>query len=201
MRHLRHRLVVGLSVALLAASLAPFGWVAAGGPPPRLQLEAEPGEDGLWILRAALSRDGQPQTGQPVEFFQLVDFFGERAVPLGATNTDATGTAILTYSPTSNGVQQLVARHTAGSETYASGPVEITVNDAVPAIPVEGQVLPIMRMWAFPVGAVLLVTVWLALAGILLGAVIGIARSKRDPENMGTPASPGVGSGDLSPGS
>jgi hypothetical protein len=166
--------------ALVIASFASLERAAAADPPARLEAVAEQDDDGVWMLRATLTRAGVVQSGRTVEFLQQVDFFGERWVPLGTAVTDAAGSASLPYSPTWNGVQHLVARYEADDGRYESLPVEITVSGAIPAIPEEAPVLPIMRVWAFPVATVVLILVWLALAGILLGAVVGIARSGPD---------------------
>ena len=182
--------------ALVMASFATLTPVAAGEPPPRLEVAAEQEDDGSWMLRATLTRGGLVQSGQTVEFLQQVDFFGERWVPLGTAVTDAAGFASLPYSPTSNGVQRLVARYEAGDGRYESPAVEITVSGAIPAIPEEAPALPIMRVWAFPVATVVLLLVWLALAGILLGAVIGIARSRPGLATHGAPAGRGANRGD-----
>lgn len=165
-----------VSWAIATASLAFPGQVAAADPPARLQLEAKQQDDGSWILRATVTRGGAVQSQETVKFLQLVDFFGERWVPLGTAVTDAGGAASRLYSPTSNGVQHLVARFAAGDGTFDSGPVEITVSRAMPAIPEEEPILPVVRTWAFPVGAAILFLVWLVLAVIFLRAVIGIAR-------------------------
>jgi len=186
-------LATGAFVIAGFASLAP---VAAADPPARLEVVAEQEDDGSWMLRAMLTRGGLVQSGQPVEFRQQVDFFGERWVYLGTAVTDAAGFASLRYSPTSNGVQRLVARYEAGDVRYESPAVEITVSGAIPAIPEEAQALPIMRVWAFPVATVVLLLVWLALAGILLGAVIGIAQSRPGRETHGAPAGRGASRGD-----
>lgn len=162
--------------ALALASLALPGRVAAADPPARLQFEAEQQDDGSWMLRATVTRGGAVQSQETVQFLQLVDFFGERWVPLGTAVTDAAGVASQPYSPTSNGIQRLVARYAADDVTFESDPFEITVSGAIPAIPEEAPVLPVVRAWAFPVGAAILFLVWLALAVILLRAVIGIAR-------------------------
>lgn len=168
---------VFVTSALVLASLALPGHVAGADPPARLQVDAELRDDGAWMLRATLTRGDAVQSQQTVEFLQLADFFGERWVPIATGLTDAAGVASQIYSPTSNGVQRLVARYVAADGTFESDPLEITVSGAVPAIPGEAPVLPIIRAWAFPVGAAILFLVWLVLAVILLRAVIGIARS------------------------
>lgn len=166
-----------LAIAALAlVSLANPGQASAADPPARLQFDAEQQNDGSWMLRATVTRGGAVQSQETVQFLELVDFFGERWVPLGTAVTDAGGAASRPYSPTSNGVQHLVARFAASDGTFESDPVEITVSGAVPAISEDPPVLPVVRAWAFPVGAAILFLVWLALAVIFLRAVIGIAR-------------------------
>jgi len=177
---IRPTTIVALALALAAillVSLATPAAVAAADPPAQLRLEIEPGDDGSFTLRAALTRAGAVQSQETVEFLQRVDFFGERWVPIGTAVTDAAGVASRRYSPTSNGHQELIARFADGGGTIASDRVEITVSRAEPAIPAEPPVLPVVRAWAFPVGAAVLFLVWLLLAVILLRAVIGIARA------------------------
>lgn len=168
---------VFVTSALVLASLALPGHGVAADPPARLQVDAELRDDGAWMLRATLTRGGAVQSQQTVEFLQLADFFGERWVSIATGLTDTAGVASQIYSPTSNGVQRLVARYIAADGTFESDPFEISVSGAAPAIPREAPVLPIIRAWAFPAGAAVLFLVWLVLAVILLRAVIGIARS------------------------
>lgn len=162
--------------ALQLASLAIPGNTAAADPPARLQFDAEQRDDGAWMLRATLTRAGAVQSQETIQFLQQVDFFGQRWVPLGTAVTDSAGVASRLYSPTSNGAQRLIARHAGEEGTFASDPLDITVSGAAPAVPGEPPVLPVVRAWAFPVGAAILFLVWLFLAVILLRAVIGIAR-------------------------
>lgn len=170
-------LAFALALAALAiASVSNPGQVAAADPPARLQLDAESGDDGSWMLRATLTRGGAVQSQETVQFLQGVEFFGQRWVPLGTAVTDAAGVASKLYSPTANGLQELVARVATTDGTLDSDHFEITVRGAVPAIPREPPVLPVVRAWAFPVGAAILFLVWLLLAAVFLRAVVGIAR-------------------------
>lgn len=166
-----------LFIAALTASglVLPHG-AAAADPPARLQTGAEEREDGSWMLAATVTRGGVVQSQQTVEFLQIVDFFGTRLVPLGSGVTDAAGVASRLYKPTSNGLQQLVARYSGGGETAESDLFEIEVTGAAPLLPSEGPVLPIIQAAAFPVGFGILILVWLALATILFRAILGIAR-------------------------
>jgi len=172
--------ILGISsiflMAMAAATLSLPTPAAAADPPAQLQVEVQEQGDGYWTLRATLTRGGALQTGQSVDFYQIVDFFGERRVPLGTAVTDAAGVASRIYSPTSNGAQHILARYSAADGTFESDPFEITVSGAVPVIPEEGPVLPIVQGLAFPVGAAVLALVWLALAFILLRAVVGVSR-------------------------
>jgi hypothetical protein len=183
--------------ALQFASLANPGEAAAADPPARLQFDAEQRDDGSWMLRATLTRAGAVQSQETVQFLQQVDFFGERWVPIGTAVTDAAGVASWLHSPTSNGVQRLIARYAADDGTLDSDPFDITVSGAAPAIPGEPPVLPVVRAWAFPVGASILFLVWLFLAVILLRAVIGIAR--QTPLQAITPRPPASGPAESSP--
>ncbi|MDH4334793.1 MAG: hypothetical protein OEW24_05975 [Chloroflexota bacterium] len=171
--------LAAIAVALAFSSLAIPAPVVAADPPARFQTDAEQRDDGSWMLRATLTRAGAVQSQQTVEFLQKVDFFGERWISLGSAVTDSAGVAARLYSPTSNGLQHLVARLAAGDGTFDSDVFDITVSGAVPAIPEGEPNLPIIKMWAFPVGAALLFLVWLALAVIFFRAVIGIARPTR----------------------
>lgn len=169
--------VAGLFLAAMAvASLSLPTSVAAAGPAAQLQVEVQERDDGYWTLRATLTRGGALQSGQAVDFYQVLDFFGERRVPLGSAVTDAAGVASRIYSPTSNGAQQILARYSAEDGTFESDLFQITVSGAVPVIPEQGAVLPIVQALAFPVGAAVLALVWLALAWIFLRAVVGVGR-------------------------
>ena len=182
----RHRPVASMALAaslFAISSLAVAGPAIAADPTPHLQLVADEREDGSWMLTATLARGAAVQSQQTVEFFQVVDFFGQRQVPLGSATTDAAGTASRLYTPTSNGPQEIVARHAGGAGTTVSEPVHITVSGAAPLIPGRGPVLPIVQALAFPVGAAILFLVWLALAGILVRAIHGIRRSAAEVES------------------
>lgn len=190
-------LAFALASAALAVAIVNPGRVAAADPPAHLQFDAEPRDDGSWMLRATLTREGTVQSQETVQFLQRVDFFGERWVPLGTAVTDAAGVAARLYSPTANGAQTLIARLAASDGIVDSDPFEITVTGAVPAIPREPPVLPVVRAWAFPVGAALLFLVWLFLGTIFLRAVIGIVRPPAAQATNTAP--PREGSGGSSP--
>lgn len=192
---------LGLLFAALAASGAVSpDWAAAAEPRAQLLTGAEEREDRSWMLTAAVTRGGAIQSQQTVEFLQMIEFFGERLVPLGSAVTDSAGVASRLYKPTSNGLQLIVARYRGGGETVESEPFEIDVRGAAPALLGEGPVLPVMQALAFPVGFAVLILVWLALATILLRAMLGIARpamqqaakvipkgsGRVDPESTGT---------------
>lgn len=163
-------------LALAFSSLAMAAPVVAADPPARLQTGAEQRDDGSWMLRATLTRGGAVQSQQAVEFLQQVDFFGDRWISLGSAVTDSAGVAARLYSPTANGLQHLIARLAADDGTFDSEVFDITVSGAVPVLPKEEAILPIVKRWAFPVGAAVLFLVWVALAVIFFRAVIRIAR-------------------------
>jgi hypothetical protein len=192
---IRPTTIVAVAVMLagiVLASLANPRPVAAIDPPAQLRLEVEPSDDGSFTLRATLTRAGGVLSQETVEFLELVDFFGERWVPIGSGVTDAAGVASRRYSPTSNGHQELIARYAGADGTVDSDRFEITVSGADPAIPAEPPVLPVVRAWAFPVGAAVLFLVWLLLAVILLRAVVGIARPP-EMQAIGSPPPPSGG--------
>lgn len=173
----RSGMLIGFLLGTAAlVSLSTPARVTAADPPAQLVLDAQDRGDGYWTLSATLTRGGAIQTGRTVDFYQILDFFGERRVPLGSALTDAAGVASRAYSPTSNGLQQILVRYSAEDGTVESDVFEITVSGAEPVIPEEGTILPIVRAWAFPVGAAVLALVWLALALIFFRAVIGIGR-------------------------
>ena len=172
-------------VTVFVASLALATPSLAADPPARLQADAQQREDSSWMLRATVTRGGAVKSQETVLFLARVEFFGERWVPLGTAVTDAAGVASRLYSPTANGVQELIARFAASDGTFDSDPFEITVSGALPALSEEAPVLPIVRAWAFPVGAAILFLVWLMLAVIFLRAVIGIARPT-SPQTSGS---------------
>lgn len=174
------RLTPGLLLAAFTASSLMLPALAIGADPRvQLQTEAQQREDGAWMLVATVKRGGAVQSQQTVEFFQIVEFFGERSVPLGTAVTDAAGTASRLYRPRTNGSQQIVARYEGGDGLVESEPFEIVVAGVDPLLPGEGPVLPIIQAWAFPVGLAVLIIVWLGLATILLRAVLGVGRAGR----------------------
>lgn len=175
----RRRALAAIGLLLVTAALASLSapvraWAA--GPPARLTVDVQDRGDGYWTLSATLTRGGAVQTGQTVDFYQVLDFFGERRVPLGSAVTDAAGVASRAYSPTSSGRQEILARYSAEEGTVESDLFEITVSGAEPVIPEQGPVLPIIQAWAFPVGAAILALVWLMLGLIFFRAVLGIRR-------------------------
>ena len=172
-------------VTVVVASLSLGAPALAADPPARVQADAQQREDGSWMLRAIVTRGGAVKSQETVLFLARVEFFGERWVPLGTAVTDAAGVASRLYSPTANGVQELIARFAASDGTFDSDPFEITVSGALPALSEDAPVLPIVRAWAFPVGAAILFLVWLTLAVIFLRAVIGIARPT-SPQTSGS---------------
>jgi len=175
----RRRPVVLLGLLLATAALASLSLptqVKAADPPAQLTVDVQDRGDGYWTLSATLTRGRDVQTGQTVDFYQVLDFFGERRVPLGSAVTDAAGVASRAYSPTSNGRQEILARYSAEEGTVESDLFEITVSGAEPVIPEQGPVLPIIQAWAFPVGAAVLALVWLMLGLIFFRAVLGIRR-------------------------
>lgn len=185
------RLPGGLLV-LLALTLAATVLLArpplAVGAGPDVRLSAEAVDDGSWRLEASVrGPDGSALSQVPVAFATATDFFGDRWIPLGTSMTSTSGVATLLYMPTSSGDQQIIARATTGDGSLESQPVVVHIEVAVPAVPVEGPDLPIVRAWALPIGISTVLLVWLLLAGIFLYAVLGVARHpevRREPARV-----------------
>lgn len=163
-----------LALAAIALLARPELTAAAG---PEVAFSAEAADDGTWRLEATVvGADGSRLSQVPVTFVAATDFFGDRWVPLGSSVTSTSGTATLIYVPTSNGDQQIVARAATSEGSLESQPLVVHIDDAVPAVPVEGPDLPIVRAWALPIGIAVVLLVWMLLGGIFLYAVLGVAR-------------------------
>lgn len=178
-------LALVMAGVVLATVSTPAPEVRAAEP---MGLEATVQDDGTWRLDATvLQSDGRGQSQVPVTFMARVDFFGERWIPVGTAVSDTTGTASLLYLPTWNGDQILVAR-AGGEAAMSSAPVVIRISGALPGVPSEPEDLPIVRAWAIPVGAAVIVTVWIILAFLFLSAVVGIRRAREASQVLDGPS-------------
>lgn len=170
------RILMLAAVALAAAALLARPQLAAAAGP-EVQFSAEAADDGTWRLEATVvGADGSALSQVPVTFAAATDFFGDRWIPLGSSVTSTSGVATVIYVPTSNGDQEIVARAATSDGSLESQPLVVHINDAVPAVPLEGPDLPIVRAWALPIGIAVVLLVWMLLGGIFLYAVLGIAR-------------------------
>lgn len=166
--------LVALLLAVAALLARPQLTAAAG---PEVQFSAEAADDGTWNLQATVfGADGARLSQVPVTFVAATEFYGDRGIPLGSSVTSTSGVATMIYSPTSNGDQQIVARAVTSEGSLESQPLVVHVDGAVPAVPLEGPTLPIVRAWALPIGIAVVLLVWMVLGGIFLYAVLGIAR-------------------------
>ena len=188
----RHQSLAALAVGIAFGALVlQPGIAGAAGPGVRLQADAADG--GTWRLQATVTgADGTAQSQVAVTFMAATDFFGERWVPIGNALTDTSGTATILYTPTWNGEQRLVARVSGVEGADESEPIVIQVSGALPAIASEPQDLPIVRAWAVPIGAAVVVLVWIVMAFIFLSAAIGIARRPRSVPRSRSPPGDGM---------
>jgi hypothetical protein len=172
-----HRGVIRVLVACAAAAFLTLRPGIAEAAEPNVAVTATPADNGTWLLAARVSTpDGDAASQVSVTFTAATEFFGERWVPVGTAVTDTSGTASLIYTPTWNGAQTLVAVAAGADGTVASQPIVIEVRGAIAAVPAEPPALPIVRSWALPIGAAVVIAVWIVLAFPFLKAVVGIAR-------------------------
>jgi len=119
--------------------------------------------------------DGKPIGSRPVIFFVRTAVFGNRLMPLGTANTDSSGTAAMTYTPTWEGDQHLVLRF-AGDVAYASAETTATalVRVATPAYQAEQEPLIAARRWLPVAAGAVVVGVWGVLIRLLLAVLRGL---------------------------
>lgn len=141
--------------------------------------------DGVSVSVLMETNGGEPISRQPVDFFVVPDFFGERALPLGTVLTNTKGRATVSYTPSWPGTHKITvlflgdAAYTA-AETSAvftiSGLAGVAADEPVPLEPI--------RRWAGPVAVAVTLTVWLILGGILARVTLGIRREAQPEEPL-----------------
>lgn len=170
-------LALAAAVAMLLA-LAPSRPAAASHESSDLRLSATPLADGAWLLEARLQDQSAGALGRHVvRFTATVEFLGTRPVLLGSVETDSSGTARLTYRPTWQGLQRLVARASFEDGTALSNEAVLDVADALTPLSPPAARLPVVGTWAGPVAAGVAVSVWGLLAMVLIRVVFGISRA------------------------
>jgi hypothetical protein len=155
----------------------------------RLDRATRTSTPGLLVLSAVLTTtDGRPLSDQPVDFYLYSEVFGPRDVHIGAAKTDATGVALISYQPALRGRQTIKARFS-GNENYAQAQTSsaIDVREVKPPFVPEPLPLASILPWLLPGIGVILVSVWGALLGVFLSAVLGInaASSVGQPRQNG----------------
>lgn len=165
------------AVAMLLA-FAPSGPAAASHERSDLRLSASPLADGAWLLEARLQdRSAGPLGRHVVRFSATVQFLGTRPVLLGSVETDSSGTARLTYRPTWQGLQRLVARASFEDGTALSNEAVLEAADAVTPLSPPAARLPVVGTWAGLVAAGVAVSVWGLLGLVLIRVVFGISKA------------------------
>lgn len=141
---------------------------------------------GRMLLVATLTTvDGQPVSEQQISFFEQIDFMGgARNADLGTALTDATGTAVIAYQPST------LEEHTvwAGSDDSAdyaaarSPLMDVRVDELSPTFESEGIPLEFVRNWLpWAVGIIVLAT-WVVVLGALARAALGIRAAKPEEQ-------------------
>lgn len=167
------------SAAASAADPVATGAPAASAWASAVVLEVEAIDAVNWQLRArVLDAAGEPMAAEEVLFSVAVDFLGPGSIRLGSARTDVTGLATLTYRPTWSGVHALTAQPSRTKEgAVVAGRLSLQVDGVSPPIGADPKSLPVMRAWAVPAAAFVVVAVWIVLGLLFVGAVVGIRRS------------------------
>lgn len=150
---------------------------------------------GQYLVVAVLtSADGQPVNNEQVAFFEQTTFMGElRAVTLGTTKTDATGSAAVAYQPAQAGSYTLLAKF-GGDSQYATSEGETSIQvqaaDLVALFPAQPAPLASVQHWLIVVVEIFVLLFWMFLIWLFLWAVLGIWLVARHPamEPGGEPA-------------
>lgn len=143
-----------------------------------MTLSAEPLGDGGWLLEAQLrDRSAGAIGSHAVRFSATVAFLGIRPVVIGTVETDAGGTAQLTYRPTWNGTQRIVARAPFADGTTMSNEAVLEVSGARTPITALPARLPVVGSYAGPVAAFVALSIWGLLVLVLVRVVLGVARA------------------------
>lgn len=131
-----------------------------------------------WAIEAHV-RDvsSGPVGGVTIEFSATIDFLGVRTLDIGSARTDTSGTATLTYLPTTNGVHHIVARAPFDDGVLASNEAVLEVTGATQPLARPAQPLQTVGAWAGPVAALVVASVWGLLVLVLVRVVVGISRA------------------------
>jgi len=173
------RVLAALSGALVALLLlGPAVGLAAD--PAAVDLQASEAKDGAWQLKArVVDAAGEPVAGTEVRLSVAVDFLGQRRILVDSAPTDVTGRATLVYRPTWNGEHRLIAEAGgADGGPVVAGQLTVDVTGARTPVTPDAVALPLMRAWAVPVAALVVVSVWAALGMVFVVAVVGIRRAR-----------------------
>ncbi len=124
---------------------------------------------------------GQPLVNAPVEFDVKTNFFGERPLKIGTSQTDGKGVATITYNPSTDGTYEFTVQYLGdGSHPQAvanqtitySGPVAQYRSEAVGMLPI--------RTWITPVVFAGVGLFWLLLVVIAVRTLGGIFSARHD---------------------
>jgi hypothetical protein len=169
-------IAIGLA-AVLTFSAPGFAQESSSNARLKVGEPAKTSTRGVLALSATLTTaEGKPASDRQVDFYQQVEFFGDRDALLGTAPTDSTGTAILLYQPATRGKQTIIARFGGGGSLQkAEGNVTIDVREVAELFEEEHASLDTVRRW-LPLGLITVVLiVWGILIGTLLSTCLGIA--------------------------
>jgi hypothetical protein len=185
-RTLGGRVLAAAAGAVVALILfAPAVGLAAD--PATVDLSASEAEEGAWQLKAhVVDAAGEPVAGTEVRLSVLVDFLGQRRIFIDSAPTDVTGRATLVYRPTWNGEHRLIAEAGgADGGAVVAGQLTVDVTGARSPVTPDTVALPLMRAWAVPVAALVVISVWATLGLVFLVAVVGIRRARPMSDTRG----------------
>ena len=186
MKHARRLFKIGMTLFLaLAVTVILANWVWAAEPSTsgttRIIMnitQFDQGDNQGIAVSAQLTDNGKPLGNDPVEFDLSANFFGVQQVNLATVQTDATGTATITYRPTAEGEYNFTARFR-GDESHPQVEVTRTYTYSGPVSQYQPEAvgLTAIRQWITPVIFLGVGIFWLLLIVIAVRTLGGIRRA------------------------
>lgn len=178
---MRRSIAVVLALGILAVLLLNAATALADSPATKVETalqmrSATTKTQGRLALYATLATaDGQPVSDRTINFYEQVQFLGDRRAYLGSASTDASGQAILTYEPATAGQHQVQATF-AGDEQYA--PIQIAVKvdakETLAAAQETASPLAGVGTWLLRAVGILLLACWATVLGVFVRTALGI---------------------------
>jgi hypothetical protein len=174
-------------LATLALVLAWAGPAAADEAPAKaavsIALTTAVQPDGAVMLMAKVTKAaGGVVSNQPVDFYVMTSYFGERPLFISTATTDTAGQAAVRYQPSWSGKQQFSASYE-GSAALAAGESSAVMDLKVNLKPYRNappEMAEVRRTTGL--GALgLALAVWLVMLAVLLRVGLGVATAEAEP--------------------